>query len=43
MFEVHMDEYLEEETEYVKQALDVICRTWDQQVWPCIHLDREVR
>ena len=32
MFEVHMDEYLEEETEYVKQALETICRTWDQQV-----------
>ena len=27
-----MDEYLEEETEYVKQALETICRTWDQQV-----------
>lgn len=32
MFEVNMDEYLEEEVEYVKQALEGICRTWDQQV-----------
>jgi recyclin-1 len=34
MFEVNMDEYLEEETEYIKQALDTICRSWDQQVRP---------
>lgn len=27
-----MDEYLEEETEYIKQALDSICKIWDQQV-----------
>jgi recyclin-1 len=32
MFEVNMDEYLEEETECIKQALDSICKTWDQQV-----------
>ena len=32
MFEVNMDEYLEEETENIKIALDGICRNWDQQV-----------
>jgi recyclin-1 len=32
MFEVNMDEYLEEETENIKQALDSICKTWDTQV-----------
>jgi len=32
MFEVNMDEYLEEETENIKLALDSICKTWDTQV-----------
>ena len=30
MFETHMDEYLDEEIEWVKQAFDVICKGWDQ-------------
>ncbi len=32
MFEVNMDEYLDEEVESVKQSLDVVCRGWDRQV-----------
>ncbi|EIW71948.1 recyclin-1 [Tremella mesenterica] len=32
MFEVNMDEYLEEETEAVKRQLDSVCQAWDQQV-----------
>ena len=32
MFEVNMDEYLDEETEAVKTVLESICRTWEQQV-----------
>jgi recyclin-1 len=32
MFEVNMDEYLDEETEWVKTVLDGICRAWDQEV-----------
>jgi len=35
MFEVNMDEYLEEETECIKQALDSICKKWDHQVSFC--------
>lgn len=31
MFEVHMDEYLDEETEWVKNALETVCRQWEQQ------------
>ncbi|KAF9029567.1 hypothetical protein BDZ89DRAFT_1065353 [Hymenopellis radicata] len=31
MFEVNMDEYLDEEVESVKQSLDVVCRGWDRQ------------
>ena len=31
MFEAHMDEYLDEETEWVKHAFDVICKGWDQE------------
>ena len=27
-----MDEYLDEEVEAVKLALDVICKGWDQEV-----------
>lgn len=32
MFEINMDEYLDEEVESVKQALDVICKGWERQV-----------
>ena len=32
MFEVNMDEYLDDETEWVKQRLDGICAAWDQEV-----------
>ena len=31
MFEAHMDEYLDEEIEWVKHAFDVICKGWDQE------------
>jgi recyclin-1 len=31
MFETHMDEYLDEEIEWVKHAFDVICKGWDQE------------
>ena len=30
MFEAHMDEYLDEEIEWVKHAFDGICKGWDQ-------------
>lgn len=32
MFEVNMDEYLEEETEYIKNNLNSICANWEKQV-----------
>ncbi|WOO81899.1 Recyclin-1 [Vanrija pseudolonga] len=32
MFETHMDEYLDEETEWVKTALDGICNAWDAEL-----------
>jgi hypothetical protein len=32
MFEVNMDEYLDEEVEYLKQICDTICKDWDRQV-----------
>lgn len=32
MFEINMDEYLDEEIESVKQTLDSICKSWDKQV-----------
>ncbi|OCF61386.1 recyclin-1 [Kwoniella mangroviensis CBS 10435] len=32
MFEQHLDEYLDDETEMVKHHLEDICKTWDQQV-----------
>lgn len=32
MFEINMDEYLDEEVESVKLALDTICKRWEQQV-----------
>ena len=35
MFEAHMDEYLDEEVEWVKQAFDVICKGWDQEASFC--------
>jgi len=31
MFETHMDEYLDEEVEWVKHAFDFICKGWDQE------------
>jgi hypothetical protein len=31
MFEAHMDEYLDEEIEWVKNAFEVICKGWDQE------------
>lgn len=31
-FEVNMDEYLDEEVETVKVALDKICGKWEQKV-----------
>ena len=31
MFEAHMDEYLDEEIEWVKHAFDGICKGWDQE------------
>ena len=30
MFEVNMDEYLDEETEWVKRVLESICQQWDE-------------
>ncbi|KAJ7069939.1 exocyst complex component Sec10-like protein [Mycena amicta] len=32
MFEINMDEYLDEEVESVKQAFEVTCKNWDQQM-----------
>ncbi|CAK5284347.1 unnamed protein product [Mycena citricolor] len=32
MFEVNMDEYLDEEVESVKHAFDVTCKGWDRQM-----------
>jgi hypothetical protein len=40
MFEIHMDDYLAEEEEWVKEALDAICKEWESKVrehtraWP---------
>ena len=31
MFETHMDDYLDEEIEWVKRTFDVICKGWDQE------------
>jgi recyclin-1 len=36
MFEANMDEYLDEEVEYVKHRFDTICRAWDKTVC-CYH------
>jgi recyclin-1 len=42
MFEVNMDEYLDEEIESTKHMLESICRSWEQQVqsfmYPCFFL-----
>ncbi|KAJ7714215.1 exocyst complex component Sec10-like protein [Mycena metata] len=32
MFEINMDEYLDEEVESVKQAFEVTCKAWDRQM-----------
>jgi len=32
MFEVNMDEYLDEEVEYLKLVFDNICKNWERQV-----------
>jgi recyclin-1 len=32
MFEINMDEYLDEEVEAVKLAFGVICKGWDRDV-----------
>lgn len=32
MFETNMDEYLDEETEWVKLVMEGICKEWEQQV-----------
>ncbi|WVQ84674.1 hypothetical protein IAT38_006829 [Cryptococcus sp. DSM 104549] len=32
MFEEHLDEYLDDETEWVKVHLEEICRAWEQQL-----------
>lgn len=32
MFEANMDEYLDEEVEYVKHSFDMICRGWEKTV-----------
>ncbi|KAJ7644319.1 exocyst complex component Sec10-domain-containing protein [Roridomyces roridus] len=32
MFEINMDEYLDEEVESVKQAFDVTCKNWERQM-----------
>ncbi|RPD52774.1 hypothetical protein L226DRAFT_547378 [Lentinus tigrinus ALCF2SS1-7] len=32
MFEPNMDEYLDEEVEYVKQSFEMTCRSWEKQL-----------
>ncbi|EMD37219.1 hypothetical protein CERSUDRAFT_115114 [Gelatoporia subvermispora B] len=32
MFEASMDEYLDEEVEYVKQCFEMVCRAWEKQL-----------
>ena len=32
MFEPNMDEYLDEEVEFVKQSFEMTCRSWEKQV-----------
>jgi recyclin-1 len=36
MFEINMDEYLDDETEWVKLQLESICKQWEQSVSACI-------
>lgn len=38
MFEVNMDEYLDEEVESLKQAFDVIVKTWSKSVRALVSL-----
>ncbi len=33
-----MDEYLDEEVEYVKQSFEMTCRSWEKQVRPPLSL-----
>ena len=41
MFEFNMDEYLDEETDWVKDAMAKICKEWDQRVSLArLHLSR---
>lgn len=35
MFEINMDEYLDEEIESLKHAFDLILRAWSKAVRPC--------
>ena len=32
MFETNMDEYLDEEVEYVKHCFEMTCRSWEKTV-----------
>lgn len=32
MFEMNMDEYLDEEAEWVKHSFEMSCRSWEKQV-----------
>jgi hypothetical protein len=32
MFEINMDEYLDEEVEFARETLESICRVWDRKV-----------
>ncbi|PCH37599.1 hypothetical protein WOLCODRAFT_84415 [Wolfiporia cocos MD-104 SS10] len=49
MFEVNMDEYLDEEVEFVKQCFETTCRAWESQVrlpvfaFACTHYMHQVR
>ena len=38
MFEPNMDEYLDEEIEYIKLCFDRICRAWEKTVRPLLTL-----
>lgn len=37
MFEANMDEYLDEEVEYVKHTFDMVCRGWEKTVRICMN------
>lgn len=43
MFEANMDEYLDEEVESVKRALDSICNGWNQEVCRSLVADHPLR